>query len=141
MAVDRVGLEWGLYAPLLHADQDFLEGWPTPVSDAWLIWYYPLMALAACGAVILRRRRQPIYPLMAMFIVTTITAFVTYGNYRFRCESEVAIVVLAAVTLDAIWSSAGRPAPTRPATRPRRALRRAAPPGVPPSPSAGGGGV
>ena len=109
VAVDRVGLEWGLYAPLRHADQDFLEGWPTPVSDAWLIWYYPLVALAVGGTVILRRRRQPIYPLMAMFIVTTITAFVTYGNHRFRSEAEVAIVVLAAVSLDAVWSSlAGR---------------------------------
>jgi 4-amino-4-deoxy-L-arabinose transferase-like glycosyltransferase len=112
VAVDRVGLEWGFYAPLIHADQDFLEGWPIPVSDAWLAWYYPLLALAVCGAVILRRRRQPIYPLMAMFIVATLTAIATYGSYRFRSEAEVAIVVLAAVTLDAVWSSlAGRPGP------------------------------
>ena len=112
VAVDRVGLEWGFYAPLIHADQDFLEGWPIPVSDAWLAWYYPLLALAACGAVILRRRGQPIYPLMAMFIVATLTAFATYGSYRFRSEAEVAIVILAAVTLDAAWSSlAGRPGP------------------------------
>ncbi len=110
VAVDRVGLEWGFYAPVVHADQDFLEGWPIPVSDAWLFWYYPLLALAAGGTVILRRRRQPIYPLMAMVIVPTLTAFVTYGSNRFRSEAEVAIVVLAAVTLDAAWSSlAGRP--------------------------------
>ena len=115
MAVDRVGLVWAFYAPLLHADQDFLEGWPVPISKAWLIWYYPLLALSVVGAVILRRRRQPIYPLIAMFVTTTITAFFIYGNYRFRCESEVAIVLLASVSLDALWSSlAGR---TRPSGR------------------------
>ncbi len=114
VAVERVGLEWSLYAPLRVADQNFLEGWPDPVSDAWLIWYYPLMALAVAGAVILRRRRQPIYPLMAMFIVTTVTAFLIYANDRFRSEAEVAMVVLAAVSLDAVWSSlAGRPRPPR----------------------------
>ena len=122
VAVDRVGLEWGLYAPLRVADQNFIEGWPTPVSDAWLFWYYPLMALAVGGAVILRRRRRPIYPLMAMFIVATVTAALTYGNERFRCEAEVAMVVLAAVSLDAIWSSlAGRPRPPRGAAHRRLA--------------------
>ncbi len=119
VAVDRVGLEWNLYAPLRHADQDFLEGWPTPVSDAWLIWYYPLVALAIGGTVILRRRRQPIYPLMALVIVPTITAIVTYGGLRFRSEAEVAIVILAAVALDAAWSSlAGRPRAHRRTARP-----------------------
>jgi hypothetical protein len=47
-----------------------------------------------------------------MFVVVTFAALVTYGNYRFRAEAEVAIVVLASVTLDAIWASiAGRPRP------------------------------
>lgn len=120
VAFERVGLEWGVYAPVRQASHDFLEGWPTPVSDAWLIWYYPLMALAAAGAVILRRRRQPIYPLVAMFVVVTLVAFITYGNYRFRAEAEVAMVVLAAVTLDALWASvAGRPHPEA-LDRPRR---------------------
>lgn len=112
VAALRVGLEWNAYAPLRQAEHDFIEGWPTPVSDAWLIWYYPLMALAVVGGVILRRRRRPIYPLVAMFVIVTLAAFVTYGNYRFRAEAEVAMVVLAAVTLDAIWASiAGRPRP------------------------------
>ena len=92
---------------------------PTPVSDAWLFWYYPLLALAVGGAVILKRRRQPIYPLMAMFIVASVTAVTTYGNYRFRTEAEVALVVLAAVSLDAIWATvAGRPRPGRQAVPP-----------------------
>jgi 4-amino-4-deoxy-L-arabinose transferase-like glycosyltransferase len=109
VAIDRVGLEWGLYAPVRQANQDYLEGWPTPVADAWMFWYYPLVALAVGGTVILRRRRQPIYPLMAMFITATLTAVTTYGNQRFRTEAEVALVVLAAVTLDALWSTvAGR---------------------------------
>ncbi len=112
VAALRVGLEWNAYTPLRQAEHDFLEGWPTPVSDAWLIWYYPLMALAVVGAVILRRRRRPIYPLVAMFVVVTFAALVTYGNYRFRAEAEVAMVVLASVTLDAIWASiTGRPRP------------------------------
>ena len=51
---------------------------------------------------------------MAMFIVTTVTVFLIYANDRFRSEAEVAIVVLAAVSLDAVWSSlAGRPRPPR----------------------------
>jgi 4-amino-4-deoxy-L-arabinose transferase-like glycosyltransferase len=112
VAFDRVGLEWDVYAPLRQADQDFLEGWPTPVADAWLFWFYPLMALAAVGGVILRRRRRPLFPLVAMFIVPTVVAFATYGNDRFRTEAEVAMVVLASVALDAVWSSlAGRPHP------------------------------
>jgi hypothetical protein len=45
-----------------------------------------------------------------MFILPTVAAVVTYGNYRFRSEGEVALVVLASVALDALWGSmAGRP--------------------------------
>jgi 4-amino-4-deoxy-L-arabinose transferase-like glycosyltransferase len=122
VAFERVGLEWNLYAPIRQAGHDFLEGWPVPVSDAWLVWYYPLTAAALVGAVILRRRRRPIYPLVAMYAVVTIVAFVTYGNYRFRAEAEAATVVLAAVAFDALWSAvAGHPA------RPRAHRRSPAP--------------
>ena len=110
VAIERVGLEWDLYAPLRAAHQDFLETWPVPVSEAWLIWFYPMAAAAIAGGVILRRRREPVYPLVAMVVVTTLTALVTYGSYRFRSESEVALVILAAVALDAIWTwLVGRP--------------------------------
>jgi 4-amino-4-deoxy-L-arabinose transferase-like glycosyltransferase len=110
VAVDRVGLEWSIYQPGRQARQDFLEGWPVPVAQAWLVWYYPLEASAIVGAVILRRRRTPIYPLVAMVATVTFAALVTYGNQRFRTEAEVAIVILAAAAFDALWSSVeGRP--------------------------------
>lgn len=127
VAAERVGLEWDLWSPLRQANQDFLEGWPLPVSDAWLVWFYPLAALGIGGAVVLRRRRQPLYPLVAMFVVPTVAAVLTYGNYRFRSEAEVAMVVLASVALDALWAAlAGRPVE-------RSARRRAGLPGGPPS--------
>ena len=118
VGIDRVGLEWGFFEPVRHAQQNFLEGWPTPVSEAWLFWSYPLMALAVAGAILLRRRRRPVYPLVAMVVVVTVSAFATYGGSRFRAEGEVALVVLAAVALDALWSALAGPPGTGRATRP-----------------------
>lgn len=116
VAVERVGLEWDAFRPVGQANHDFLEGWPVPVSDAWLAWFYPMVVAAVAGAVILRRRREPVYPLVAMAVVVTVTAFVTYGNYRFRAEAEVAIVVASVVALDALWTAvAGHPGRRRPA--------------------------
>jgi hypothetical protein len=120
VAIERVGLEWDLYAPWREAHQDFLESWPVPVSEAWLIWFYPMVAAAIAGGVILRRRREPVYPLVAMVVVTTVTAFATYGNYRFRAESEVALVILAGVALDALWTWLVGRAPAEVLDRPRR---------------------
>ncbi len=69
-----------------QASEDFLETWPVPVSEAWLIWFYPMAALAIAGGVILRRRREPVYPLVAMVVVTTLTALATYGKLPVPCR-------------------------------------------------------
>ncbi len=104
----RVGITWSLYAPRLQASENVIQGWPVAVSLAWLWWYYPLALLAILGAVVLRRRRIAIYPLMAVPITVTAASIVTYGNLRFRAEAEVVIVTLAAVCLDAVsgWVAA-----------------------------------
>ena len=62
--------------------------------------YYPLVVAAVAGAVVLIRRRTPLWPLAATFVMVTITAMVLYGLTRFRVPAEVAIVVLAAVLVD-----------------------------------------
>ncbi len=122
VAAARMGLVWSVYAPLRQVQQDFLEGWPKPVADAWLIWFYPLTLLGIVGAVILRRRHEPIFPLVAMVVVPSVAGVLTYGNQRFRCEAEVAIVVLAAVTLDALWTALVGRAPEEVLDLPHRRL-------------------
>jgi len=58
-----------------------------------------LASLAVAGAVIVRRRRRLVWPLVATAVTVTIVAASTYGQQRFRIAAEPAILVLAAVTL------------------------------------------
>jgi 4-amino-4-deoxy-L-arabinose transferase-like glycosyltransferase len=64
--------------------------------------YWMLVPLAIAGAVILRRRKVIELPLMALFVSVTVGVALTYGFTRFRAAAEVAIVLLAAVTVDAV---------------------------------------
>jgi predicted metalloprotease len=56
------------------------------------------------GGVRLRRRQVPITPLVAQFVIVTVTAAAIYGITRFRVPAEVSLVVLAAVAFDGWWS-------------------------------------
>ena len=63
------------------------------------------MPLASWGALVLRRRGvSDRGSCWCPFVVVSVTALLTYGNLRFREPAEVALVVLAAVALDALWS-------------------------------------
>jgi hypothetical protein len=59
-----------------------------------------LIPFAAAGLVALRRRGEVTWILAAPFIIVAVTALTTYGNLRFREPAEIALVVLAAVSLD-----------------------------------------
>jgi 4-amino-4-deoxy-L-arabinose transferase-like glycosyltransferase len=68
------------------------------------LWaYYVLIGLALPGFVILRRRGVRIYPLVAQFAMGTFVAAISFGITRYRAAAEVAIVLLAAVTLVWLW--------------------------------------
>ena len=111
VAAARVALTWDLYRPLEQAAWNWTEGYPTPASEAWLWWFYVLATLAVAGVVICRRRGVAVYPLLSLALAVTVAAAVTYGNLRFRAEAEVAVVTLAAVTIDAVlgrWLDAPR---------------------------------
>ena len=53
--------------------------------------------------MILRRRRVTLIPLLAVFAEVVVTAAFAFGDTRYRAPAEVAIVLLAAVAVDALW--------------------------------------
>ncbi len=96
----RIGRVWSLYAPGYMADYNRGEG-----RDVWASWlgfasFWFLVPFTVAGAVVLRRRKVAVTPLVAQFVLVTITAAVIYGLVRFRVPAEVSIVVLSAVAVD-----------------------------------------
>jgi hypothetical protein len=64
--------------------------------------FWVLAPFAAAGAVVLRRRREPLAILLVPIAMVILTALSTYGSTRFRFAAEPSVVVLAAVALDAL---------------------------------------
>jgi 4-amino-4-deoxy-L-arabinose transferase-like glycosyltransferase len=96
----RVARVWSLYAPGFMATYNLNEGREEWVSWLGFVSFWLTVPFAVAGGVTLRRRRVPLTPLVAQFIVVTLTAALIYGLVRFRVPAEVALVVLAAVALD-----------------------------------------
>jgi hypothetical protein len=97
----RIGRMWGVFRPLQTAD---LDGRGVNADRVGLVASYVLIPLAIVGLVVLRRRREPILPMLALAALVTITAALFYGAIRFRVPADVAIVACAGVALDAAWS-------------------------------------
>ena len=114
--VARVGRLWGFFRPIETVDLMREEGRERAVGIAGLVTLYATLVAGVAGAVILRRRRVPISPLVAPVVAATLSAVLAFGNPRYRAEADIAFVVLAAVALDAaldVWLDRrrGGPAP------------------------------
>jgi hypothetical protein len=70
--------------------------------------WYGLIPIAIAGAVVLRRRRTTLLPLVAAIVAATANVALTWGSLRFRVPIDVAVVVLAAVGVDAAMPSSRR---------------------------------
>jgi 4-amino-4-deoxy-L-arabinose transferase-like glycosyltransferase len=100
----RVLRVWDLWSP---ADASRLEA---SIADrhidaqrATMASLYLLIPFALAGAVVLRRRGEPIGILVAALVFVTLVAALSYGSTRFRVAAEPAIVVLASVGIAAAW--------------------------------------
>jgi 4-amino-4-deoxy-L-arabinose transferase-like glycosyltransferase len=71
--------------------------------------YYLLLPLAIAGAVMLRRRGEPIGILLAPFALVVAISILGYGTPRFRVPAEIPLVVLAAVALSGLAERRERP--------------------------------
>jgi hypothetical protein len=84
---------------------------PNTLGPGWVQWlmagaWYALVPLAVAGAVVLRRRRVTLLPVIATVVVVVIAVALTWGTPRFRVPVDVVALVLGAVALDA-WIPGG----------------------------------
>jgi hypothetical protein len=98
----RVGRITGVFRPRQEASFDvYLENFPKWVSDLGLWTYYPMVLAAMIGGVVLRRRREAVFPLLAPIFTVLATCALFYAATRFRATAEPALCLLAAVAIDA----------------------------------------
>lgn len=101
----RVGRISGVYKPFFEVGYNhylFHEDRSIGYSLVWT--YYAVALLAIGGAVVLRRRRVPVWPLGAIVAIVLVSVAVTFGQIRYRAPAEVPLVLLAASCLGALGS-------------------------------------
>ncbi len=91
---------WGFYDP---ESQLHIYNMSKPVQYVGIAFWYPLLALGIAGLLLLLRRGQPFGPLLAPLLVTTVVLVLYSGVTRYRHGTELALVVLAAVALEALF--------------------------------------
>jgi 4-amino-4-deoxy-L-arabinose transferase-like glycosyltransferase len=96
---------WDFFKPGQQASYERLEGRSETASRMGLAFYYPLLLFAVAGAVLVRRRGWPLWPVLAFPVMVSITAVLIYGVTRFRFAAEPALCVLAAVAVAAAASA------------------------------------
>ena len=101
----RMGRLWAVYQPIGQLRLDTLvDRRSFAVSVLGLVQYYLLIPFAAAGVVLLWRRRGTLLVVTAWIPVVTLTGITAFGNTRYRTAAEVSLILLAAVTIDAIIS-------------------------------------
>lgn len=99
----RLGRSFELYRPRLQATQEaFFEGRDLTVERIGVATYYAVALLAIAGAVLLRRRGGPWWVLLTPVALVAFVTVISYGFTRFRVGAEPALVLLAAVAIDAV---------------------------------------
>jgi len=104
----RLGRTFAFYRAGHQIFDDQIEQRPLVDSQWGLALYYAMIGPAAYGAVALRRRRQPLAPLLGLVASVVVVGAFVYGNTRFRAPADVALVILAGVGVDTLLSGRAR---------------------------------
>ncbi len=103
VAAARIERLWGVRGPF-----ETNSGRAPWAQDAGVIMYYLLLAPALYGLLLLRRRRRPVWALVAPAVSVTIAAVLGYGFLRLREPAEITLVVLAAVATEQLLCRGSR---------------------------------
>ena len=112
----REGRGFGFWNPFQQIDLDASWLGSGPGQQAYMptaVWilrlalfgFWLLLLSAVAGIVELRRRRIPVYPLLAFFAIAILTIAATYGESRLRAGVEIPLVLLASVGIVGIGTS------------------------------------
>lgn len=100
----RAGRLWEVFRPGQNVDLNaFFEQRGRQASWAVLVGYYVMLPFAIGGLVVMRRRRIPIFPMLAVIVAVTLTAVLGFPVTRYRAAYDTIATVLAAVAIDALW--------------------------------------
>ncbi|MEA2422686.1 MAG: hypothetical protein QOF55_1785 [Thermoleophilaceae bacterium] len=100
----RVLRVWDLYEPRYSSNfEASIADRDIAAQRAAMLGLYLLVPFAIGGAVVLRRRGEPLRILLVPLVFVTLVAALSYGSTRFRVAAEPAIVVLASVGAAALW--------------------------------------
>jgi 4-amino-4-deoxy-L-arabinose transferase-like glycosyltransferase len=98
----RLGRTFGFFRPAQQTHIEAMERTsPLWVFQLGFVEYWALLPFAVAGVVLARRRRIPVYPLLAFVVVVLISVVPTIGSVRYRAPAEITLVILAAVGIDA----------------------------------------
>jgi peptidoglycan/LPS O-acetylase OafA/YrhL len=102
----RVGRTFGLYQPhnQIQLDHD-VEAKEHALGELGLVTWYAIAVAGGVGLLGLRRAGRPIFPLVLIVGSVVVTVALIYGNTRFRLPAELALMIPAAVSLDAAVSA------------------------------------
>tara|TARA_B100000686_G_C16755198_1_gene954999 strand:- start:673 stop:2085 length:1413 start_codon:yes stop_codon:yes gene_type:complete len=99
----RIGRTWSIYKPIQQLRLDTLvDRRPFNVSVLGLIQYYSMVPFALAGLLISWRRRLPVTVIAIWIPIATLTSVLTFGNIRYRSTAEISLILLTAVTLNAL---------------------------------------
>jgi 4-amino-4-deoxy-L-arabinose transferase-like glycosyltransferase len=115
----REGRVFGLWSPLQQSvleSRSFVDLLPASgkavdqPADLWVVRlglfsYWLLLVPAVVGAILLRRQRITVYPLVAFVGTVVIATAVTFGDTRYAAAAQVPIIVLASIAVDALLPS------------------------------------
>jgi 4-amino-4-deoxy-L-arabinose transferase-like glycosyltransferase len=99
VVVARVARTWALFRPVQQIRLDQIETREFRFSVFGLSMYYVLLVGTVGGVWVLRRRRQPVSPILATIGTVTFATAITFGQTRYRAAAEVVLVLAAAVAL------------------------------------------
>ncbi len=97
VAAARVGRLWYVFRPFHQLDHeiDFSDA-ERPAAFSVMVLTWVSVVVGSIGAWKLRRNRYPLFPLLAVIFVVSITAAITFGQLRYRAPAEPALVLLMA---------------------------------------------